>query len=104
MDEVVEVYAIAKHFPRSETYALRAQLTRAVVSVPANIAEGASRSTKRDYSQFLAIAKGSLAETETLLAVAVRLGYVTDGDCARALALADEIGRMLTTLRQRLRT
>ena len=83
-------------------YRLTAQLTRAVASVPANIAEGHARSTARDYANFLAIARGSLAETETFMLLAERLGYVNAETTLAAASLIDEVGRMLSTLRRRL--
>ena len=70
--------------------------------MPANIAEGHARATARDYAQFLAVAKGSLMETETFLMLSVRLGYLTDTEAAPALALITEISKMLTVLRNRL--
>lgn len=102
MDLVVEVYALTARFPQNEMYRLTAQLTRAVASVPANIAEGQARSTAKDYANFLAIARGSLAETETFILLAERLGYVNAETTEGAAALIDEVGRMLSTLRRRL--
>jgi four helix bundle protein len=87
---------------RSENYRLIAQITRAVASVPANIAEGSARATRKDYANFLAIAKGSLMETETFLMLAVRLKYLTDLDAAKALSMITEVSKMLTSLRSRL--
>ena len=57
----VEVYKVTKKFPREETYGLVSQLRRAAVSVPANIAEGASRQHLKDYANFLYIARGSFS-------------------------------------------
>ena len=74
MDLVDRVYDLAEGFPVREGFGLTSQITRAVVSVPSNIAEGQARSTSRDFANFLAIARGSLMETETLLTVAVRGG------------------------------
>ena len=102
MDLVELVYAATEHFPKTEDYRLTGQITRAVVSVPANIAEGHARASRREYSQFLAIAQGSLMETETLLAIAVRLHYLNDGDLAAAFSLVTEISKMLAVLRKRL--
>jgi len=102
MDLVDAVYALSRTFPRYEDHRLSGQVTRAVVSVAANIAEGQARSTRKDFANFLMMAKGSLNETETLLLVAVRQQYFRDGDASPALALIDEISRMLTTLRRRL--
>ena len=77
MDLAVAVYQLSRKFPSTEIYRLVAQMTKSVASVPANIAEGHSRATSRDYSNFLAIAKGSLMETETFVMLSVRLGYVS---------------------------
>ena len=76
-DLVVMIYEATKDFPREELYGLTSQLRRAAVSVATNIAEGASRQHKRDYLNFLYTARGSLAETEYLLHLAERLGYLT---------------------------
>jgi four helix bundle protein len=72
MDLVEEVYRIAERFPSQEKYGLTGQLQRAAVSIPANIAEGYGRMHRKEYLQHLSIAKGSLAEVETHLALAVR--------------------------------
>ena len=98
----VQAYRLSEGFPSSEMYRLVAQMTRSASSVPANIAEGHARATKRDYSQFLAIAKGSLMETETFVMLSVRLGYVTQAEADPVLALITEVSKMLTTLRSRL--
>ncbi|MBI1941947.1 MAG: four helix bundle protein [Acidobacteria bacterium] len=95
-------YRIADSFPNSEQYRLVAQLTRAVASVPANIAEGHARGSRKDYANFLAIAKGSLMEAETFLMLAVRLKYVSQAETAPAFSLIVEISKMLTSLRKRL--
>ena len=75
---VVEIYKITKNFPKDEIYGLTSQLRRATVSIPANIAEGASRQHKKDYLNFLYVARGSLAEAEYLLHLANKLGYLDD--------------------------
>src|SRR2546422_6495438 len=66
MDMVDAVYDLTEAFPRKERYALIPQLTRAAVSVPANIAEGQARVTPRDFANFLVVARSSLMETETM--------------------------------------
>jgi four helix bundle protein len=104
MDLTVEVYELTKLLPREETYRLTAQITRSVASVPANIAEGHSRSTRRDYANFLAIAKGSLMETETFLTLAIRLGYVSEQQARCAMGLITEVSKMIATIRVKLLT
>ena len=103
MDLAEVVYGLTAKFPRSETYRLGSQTTRAVASVPANIAEGNARGTKRDYANFLSVTKGSLMETETFLMLAVRLKYITQAEASAAFHLVTEISKMLTSLRNRLR-
>lgn len=98
----VEVYRLTASFPKTEEYRLTAQMTRAATSIPANIAEGHARGTRRDYANFLAIAKGSLAETETFLLLALELKLTTSPEARAALDLVAEISKMLTVLRARL--
>ncbi|MBM3933314.1 MAG: four helix bundle protein [SAR202 cluster bacterium] len=71
------IYALTKTFPNSETYALASQMQRAAVSVPSNIAEGYARSGAKENVRFIAISQGSLAELDTQLEIARRLGYLT---------------------------
>ena len=72
----MELYKITESFPKHEIYGLTSQLRRAAVSVPANIAEGAARGHKREYIQFINIARGSLAETDYYIHLAMRLSYI----------------------------
>ncbi|NND69280.1 MAG: four helix bundle protein [Halioglobus sp.] len=76
IDLVTEIYAITASFPQHEKYGLASQLRRASVSVPSNIAEGAARHTKREFVNYLYIVRGSLAELQTQLLIASRLGYL----------------------------
>ncbi len=97
-----EVYRLAAKFPSIERYRMAMQVTRAAASVPANIAEGNARGSKKDYANFLAIAKGSLMETETFLMLAIRLKYLGEQEAEPTFALITEISKMLTVLRHRL--
>jgi four helix bundle protein len=74
-DLTVAVYEQTRSFPREEIYGLTSQLRRASYSVPANIVEGSSRESKKDYLHFLYISRGSLSETQYFIHLARRLGY-----------------------------
>lgn len=103
MDVVDAVYAFSATFPRDEIYALSSQMRRAAISVPANIAEGHTREGTREYLQFLSIARGSLAELETHVAIAQRRGYATPDAAGKLLAQIDSLGKQLSALRNALR-
>jgi four helix bundle protein len=102
MDLTEQVYQVSARFPAIETYRMAMQLTRAAASVPANIAEGNARGSRKDYANFLAIAKGSLMEAETYLLLAIRLKYLSEEEARPVLALITDISKMLTSLRSRL--
>ncbi len=102
MDLVDLIYDLAESFPAKEAYGLTSQITRATVSVPANIAEGQARPNARDFANFLVIARGSMMETETLLMVAVRRRYAGTDAAAPAFSLITEVSKMLTALRNRI--
>ena len=102
MDLVDTVYDIAEKFPVRENYGLFTQLTRAIVSVPANIAEGRARSTAKDFANFLTIARSSLMEAETLMMVAVRRKYVSETAASQAFSQIVEVSKMLSGLRSRI--
>jgi four helix bundle protein len=78
----LEIYRLTKIFPKTETYGLISQIQRAVVSIPANIAEGYERNHRKEYLQFLFIAKGSLGEVETYLLLAKDLEYLSETEYA----------------------
>jgi four helix bundle protein len=78
MNLAVDVYHATERLPGTEQYGLVAQLNRAAVSVPSNIAEGAGRATNRDRRRFLIDARGSLNEVATQIELCRRLGFMTD--------------------------
>lgn len=95
---VAKVYQLTSTLPPDERYGLVAQMRRAVVSVPSNIAEGAARNTKKDFANFLHNAQGSLSELDTQLDITVLLGLVSQ---AQRAGMDDDllnIDRMLTGL------
>ena len=97
-DLTVAVYTATRCFPKEELYALTSQLRRAAYSVPANIAEGASRNSQKDYLHFLFIARGSLAETGYFIHLAHRLGYLTSERRDQLSKQTDEVARILAGL------
>lgn len=95
---VLEIYKITKKFPKHELFGLTSQLCRAAVSVPANIAEGYERQYKKEYIQFLTIARGSLGEVETYLMLAKDLEYIEKDTYNNLEEKRQEIGRLLRGL------
>ena len=72
---VKKIYELTKYFPKYEQYSLTDQIRRCAVSVPSNIAEGAARSSNKEYIRFIYISLGSLSEIETQLIIANELKY-----------------------------
>jgi four helix bundle protein len=102
MDLAIESYRVGELLPARERFGLVAQIRRAATSVPANIAEGNGRVHRREYLHHLSIARGSLNELQTLVAIAERLGYVVASDLKQFAELCDFVSRMLTRLRRSL--
>jgi four helix bundle protein len=103
MDLVVDCYDLTRSFPKTEQFGLTPQLQRAAVSVPANIAEGQARQHTREFLRYLTIARGSLAELETHVRIAERLGYAREDVVRRMLSTTDQVGRMISGLCKSLR-
>jgi len=103
MELVVAIYNVTKEFPKEEVYGLTAQLRRAAISVPSNIAEGAADRTTQQFSNFLSNAIGSLNEIDTQLNVALRLDYLAENDYQQLHVLLDECLALTYGLRKSLR-
>jgi four helix bundle protein len=98
MTLVQEIYKITKRFPTDERYGLKAQLRRAVVSVPSNIAEGEGRSSTAEFHHHLSIAHGSVREIETQIWISAGLGYLQKEGISHVLKLTSEVGRLIKGL------
>jgi four helix bundle protein len=89
------VYVQTRTFPKDELYGLTSQMRRAAVSIPCNLAEGAGRQTDGDFKRFIAIARGSLAELQTLVALALDFDYLQPVQAEELQAQMEEVARML---------
>jgi four helix bundle protein len=104
MDLARDCYFLTKHFPREELYGITSQMRRAAVSVPANIAEGNGRKTRKDYVSFLRVAQGSLRELETYLILVVEIKLVQKEAVTALLTQLGSVARLLNRLIQSLET
>lgn len=98
MAMVKAIYLCTRRFPQEEIYGLTAQLRRAAVSVPSNIAEGQGRLSKKEFKHFLALARGSLLETETQVIIAADLGYLNAPEAQTLLEQTQEVLKILNGL------
>lgn len=101
-DIVMDVYRITAAFPKDEAYGLIAQMRRASVSIPSNVAEGFNRFHNKEYRQFLYVALGSCAELETQVEIAMDLRYFGSEDRKQVLDKLDHETRMLRNLIKKL--
>jgi len=99
---VTKIYTETTSFPREEIYGITSQIRRCSVSIPSNIAEGSGRRTKKDFSHFLDIAKGSSFELETQLIISKKLGFIKLISFELLIAELDEIPKMITGLQKSL--
>jgi four helix bundle protein len=95
---VTDIYKLTEKFPSTERYGIISQLTRAIISIPSNIAEGWGRELPSNYLQFLRIARGSLMEAETIILISKNLKYIEDNDYLEINKKVDEVGKILQGL------
>jgi four helix bundle protein len=91
----LSVYKLTSKFPKEELYGMTSQLRRSAVSISANIAEGSSRQSQKEFKQFISMARGSLAEVETWLLFSKDLNYITETEFQDISKLASTVGNLL---------
>jgi four helix bundle protein len=97
------VYRVTARFPKAELFCLTSQMRRAAVSIPSNIAEGRARNSSREFLHFLSISRGSLAELDTQLELAIRLDY-TGSELHAARTQSEVLGKKLNRLQTTIRS
>jgi len=100
---VLEIYTITKKFPSEERFRLVDQICRSASSIAANLVEGNGRSYKKEYLQFVYLARGSLDETKYHLLLAKDLGYITQKEYDTLIDKSDEVGKLINGLIKYLR-
>ena len=102
IDLADDVYRLTREFPDYERFGLANQMRRAAVSVSSNIAEGSSRTSKKDFARFVEISYGSTMELVSQIHIAQRQSFVPKEDARQLYRQADEIARMLSGLKSSL--
>jgi four helix bundle protein len=98
---VDDVYTFVEAFPNTEKYGLSSQITRSAVSIPSNIAEGASRNSEKDFARFLEIALGSAFELETQLIIAERRKYLSVSHLEESILKLNSLQKRIYALRRK---
>lgn len=91
MELTLQIHKITMTFPKEERYGLSSQIRKSAASVPANISEGWARNTRGEFNQFLGIALGSLAETQTYLYLVRDLTYIDKSIAATMLEKSEKL-------------
>ena len=102
-ENVLLIYRLSKGFPKEEQFGLTNQLRRAATSIPTNIAEGAGKSTQKDFANFLQTSLGSAQEVEYLLLLSYELKYLNQQDYSKINLLNNEVKAMLNSLIKKVR-
>ncbi|PKQ66194.1 four helix bundle protein [Raineya orbicola] len=97
-----DIYRLTTTFPSEEKFGLISQMRRCVVSISSNIAEGAGRDTKKDFSNFLSIAYASCCELNTQLIISYNLNYIAQNQLKEIESCIEEIQKMLFSLKNTL--
>ena len=104
MELVLQTYKVTSEYPDSEKFGIISQIRRAVISIPANIAEGAARNHDKEFIQFLYISLGSLSELETLILVSINLKYITTDKSEQMIKELINIRKLILGLIKYLKT
>jgi len=94
------IYRLTAQYPSEERFGLVSQMRRAAVSIPSNIAEGAARSSRNEFRNFLSIARSSLSELDTQLDLSEQLGFLVPPSRTEIDPLLTRIDKMLYALRE----
>jgi four helix bundle protein len=98
--QMVEVvYSLTSQFPKTEQIGLTSQLRRSAISIPSNIAEGASRSSQKERSRFYEISRSSLVELDTQLEISLNLRIISKSQIEELDKLINEIFALLTAMK-----
>lgn len=96
------IYALSAQFPQKEEFALTLQIRRAAVSITSNIAEGGSRTSKKEQAHFMEIAYGSLMETFSQLQIAMDINYITEHQVEEIIPYLVDVKKKISALRRSL--
>ena len=102
LELVTKIYKVTALFPDEEKFGLVSQMRRAAVSIPSNIAEGAGRSSGKQFAYFLDIAQGSISELETQILISQNLRFLSSSQVEPLLHEMGEISRMVLGLKRSL--
>jgi len=104
MEVAQTIYQLTDSFPANEKYGLTSQINRAAISIPSNIAEGAGRSTNKEFSYFISVALGSAYELETQLLLSSRIDLIRVSDIEKPLLDLERLQKMLYKFKQTLKS
>jgi four helix bundle protein len=99
MNLVDTIYDLVDKFPKNEQYVLSSQMTRSAISIPSNIAEGASRKSEKDFARFLEIGLGSAFELETQVRIAHRRNYISEENKSSSIDALVSLQKRISALR-----
>ena len=102
MEMAKNLYSLTKKFPKEELYGLTSQIRRSSLSIPSNIAEGSRRISDKEFANFILIARGSLAETETQIILAEEFDYINKNELDSILKAIDELDKMIFAFHKKL--